>query len=130
MRDWESPLALPNGHRQPGRSGLKIAKSRLGLSKAMVPCALIEAACQYGSSSKRGSDKHAAHTSLLGLLSISSITWPSRKIRILLFLSWQMIAEPLHDGSQVRDLTEPVSPRGKKQEGSGSVGTRQAQGTP
>ena len=67
--------------------------SRLGLSKAMVPCALIEVACQKGSSSKRGSDKHAAHTSLLGLLSISSITWPSRKIRILLFLLWQMIAE-------------------------------------
>jgi len=52
-----------------------------------------------------------------GLLSISSITWPSRKIRILLFLLWQMIAEPPLDGGQVRDLTEPVSPRGKKQEG-------------
>jgi len=33
-----------------------------------------------GSSSKRGSDKPAAHTSLLGLLFISSITWPSREI--------------------------------------------------
>jgi len=28
-----------------------------------------------------------------------------------------MIAEPPLDGGQVRDLTEPVSPRGKKQAG-------------
>src|SRR5262245_17095094 len=43
--------------------------------------------------------------------------WPSRKIRILLFLLWQMIAEPPLGGDLVTDLTEPVSPRGKKQGG-------------
>jgi hypothetical protein len=69
--------------------------------------------------------------SLLGRLSISSITWPSRKIRIVSFLLRQMIADRPLDGGRVTTLTEFVSPRGKKQGGeSRSVGTTQAQGTP
>jgi hypothetical protein len=46
---------------------------------------------------------------------------------LALFLLWQVIAVPPLDGGQVRDLTEPVSPRGKKQEGIRK--RRHAQGT-
>jgi hypothetical protein len=42
---------------------------------------------------------------------------PSDDGVLALFLLWLVIAVPPLDSGQVRELTEPVSPRGKKQEG-------------